>query len=369
MKLVRRSRKGLLFLFIVVLPMILAGIYYAFFAVDRYVSSSQVVVRQAGGDGVSQQMPALALVMGQVNPASREETVYLQQFINSDNMLEILEKRLNWRAHFYKQMSDPLFWLNNAVSKETLLDYYRRLISVNYDEITGLLNIEVQALSPEFAVQVQKIIIEHSEQLVNEISHGMAREQMRFADQELGIARKNYEQQRDRLLEFQSKNKLFDAEASADSRAIIVAELESNLTKERARLTALLAQLSSNSPQVRQQKNLIASLDKQVAIEKGRLVSDPSGGQLNVVAAKYRNLLVDSGISEEAYKLSVTALENARIEASKKIRTLVTVVAPTQPEEAIYPRHYYNLLTMLIALLVIFGIVRFIVASIEDHRD
>lgn len=363
------GRDRALLVWIVLVPMALAIIYYSIFAVERYVSSSQVVVRQASSEGAAQQVPGLALLMGGAGMTSREETVYLSQFIDSDNMLSVLEESLKWRTHYAEQRRDPLYWLDVAVSRERLLDFYRRLVTVHYDEITGLLSVKVEAFSPDFALQIQQIIIEESEKLVNEISHRMAREQMRFAEQELGIARKNYEDQRDRMIRFQSENNLLDAEASAESRSQILADLESTITKERAQLTALLAQLDPGSPQVRQQRNRLAALDKQLAVEKGRLVSAAPDGRLNVVAAQYRNLMLDVGIAEEAYKLSVSALENARIEASKKIRTLVTIVKPTKAEEAVYPNRLYNLFTIFIVLLLVFGIVRFILASIEDHRD
>lgn len=99
------------------------------------------------------------------------------------------------------------------------------------------------------------------------------------------------------------------------------------------------------------------------------LVSAPDGAQLNVVASRFQQLTLDAGIAQETYKTAVAALDNARIEASKKIRTLVTVVSPNNPQIALYPERLYNLTTMFIALLLLYGIARFLIASIEDHRD
>lgn len=365
----KENRNWRLTILVIGIPMLLAVIYYSVFSVKRYVSTSQVVVRQAGTNTASQQVPGLSLLMGGINPTSREETLYLRQFIDSTDMLGVLQKELHWSQHYADQWRDPLYWVNAQATTEDLIDYYRRVVTVHYDEITGLLTVDVEALSPEFAKKVQDVILAESERFVNELTHKMAREQLRFAEEELAIARKGYEDQREALIAFQSKNNLLDAQASAESRAAIIADLESKLTGERAALTGLRSQLSADSPQVRQQHNRIAALEKQLVDERGKLVSPLEGGHLNVIAARYRNLMVDAGIAEEAYKLSVTALENARIETSKKIRSLVTVVQPNMPQEALYPRRIYNLLTLLIALCLIYGITRFIIASIEDHRD
>lgn len=349
--------------------MVLAIVYYAIFAIDRYVSSSQLTVRQAGHDS-STQVPALAYMLGGgINPTSREETLYLREFITSADMFNVLEKDLHWKEHYAGKWRDPFYLGFRDASEEFWLWYYRRMVTAQFDEETGLLLVQVQAFSPEFAQKTLRTILAESERFVNEISHRMAREQVRFAQSELEIARKNYEEQREQLLQFQGKNNLLDAQATAESRAAIIADLEGQLTRERANLKALLSTLDANSPQVRQQRTKISALEQQLNVENKRLVSPPSGDQLNVIAARYRNLTVDTGIAEDAYKYAMTAVENARAEAVKKIRSLVTVVTPNLPELAVYPSRIYNLITIFIALLIFYGIVRFVIATIEDHQD
>ncbi|WP_144639594.1 ABC transporter permease [Bordetella genomosp. 13] len=353
------------------LPMAAAGAYYAFFALDRYVSTAQVVVRQVGERPQSAAASGLAAVLGAggLNSTSREETLYLREFLTSQDMLDVLQKRLNWSEHYADRWSDPLYWLRTDAATEDVLKYYRRVVSAYFDEQTGLLTVEVQGFDPKFAQQVLQVMLAESERFVNEISHRMARDQMDFAQGELAKARKEYERRRDDLVEFQSQSNMLDAEASAKARADVIAELEAALIKERTMLTGLTATLSQDTPQVRQQRVRIRALEQQLAIENKRLVSEKSGDKLNVVASQYRNLTIDTKIAEDAYKYSVTSVENARIEASKKLRSLVTVVSPNMPDKAIYPTPFYNLATLLIALILLYGIARFVMAAIEDHRE
>src|SRR3546814_9238014 len=186
---------------------------------------------------------------------------------------------------------------------------------------------------------------------------------------ELELARKKYEDEKRTMLEFQSRSEHLNAQAAAESRANIIATLEAELTTQRATLNGLLSALNANTPQVRQQKSRIAALEQQLASEKRTLLSSAQGDQLNVVAARYRDLAIDVGIAEEAYKASIVEVENARIEIAKKIRSLVTVVSPNLPQSAIYPERIYNLFTLFIALLLVYGVARFVIATIEDHRD
>ncbi|WP_028694881.1 ABC transporter permease [Pseudomonas cremoricolorata] len=350
------------------IPMILAAIYYFVFAADRYVSYAQVVVRQDSNNAAAQ-APGLAMLLSGTNPVSREETLYLREFIASTEMMMLLENRIHWVEQYSEQHGDMFFWLEKDTPREELLNYYQRMVIPHFDELTGLLRVEVQAFRPELSEQMLKVILEASEQFVNEVSHRIAREQMRFAQIELGTARKLYSERKTALLDFQNDNKVLDGATTATSRATIIAELESQYTKEQAILTQMSYKLNKDAPQVRQQQAKVNSLTNQLAKEKRTLVSSPDGAQLNVVASRYEQLMLDTGMAEESYKTAVAALDNARIEASKKIRTLVTVVSPNTPQLAIYPERWYNLATILLGLLMLYGITRFILASIEDHRD
>lgn len=357
-----------LIIWLIGVPMILALVYYSVFALDRYVSTAQVAVRQVGNNETPQ-MPGLAVMLSGLNPTSREETLYLREFLTSPDMLSVLQQRLDWSTHYAGRWRDPIYWLSNNAQREDLLDYYRRIVSAHFDEQTGLLSVSVQAFDPRFAEEALKIMLGESERFVNELSHRMAREQMAFAQSELAKARTAYEDRREDMLKFQSTNNLLDAEATAKARAEIIAELEANLTKERTTLKGLSSTLNADTPQIRQQRNRINALEQQLASEIQRLVSQKGGDKLNVVASRYRNLTIDAAISEEAYKFAVSSVESARIEASKKLRSLVTVVSPNLPDRAVYPERIYNLITLLLALLLLYGIVRFVIATVEDHRD
>lgn len=357
-----------LFAAIVILPMILAIVYYAIFAMDRYVSSAQVVVRQDGNNQAAQ-MPGIATLLTGTNPVSREETLYLREYITSMDMMILLESRVHWVEKYASQTKDVFFWLDKDAPREDQLAYYQRMVSAHYDELTGLLKVEVQAFTPELSQEMLKVILQASEHFVNEVSHNIAREQMKFAQGELETSRLNYTKRKTQLLNFQNENKVLDGGSTAQSRATIIADLESQYTKEQATLTEMGLKLRTDAPQIRQQRQKVEAITQQLQKEKRLLVSAANGSQLNVIASRYQQLTLDAGIAEESYKTSVAAVDNARIEASKKIRTLVTVVSPNKPQLALYPERWYNLATILLGLLMMYGITRFILASIEDHRD
>lgn len=353
----------------IVIPMLVAIVYYVFFASSRYESHSQVVVRQAESNQQAS-MPGLALLMGNVDPASREYTLYLREHVLSHDMLQHLDREGAWTEHYSGRMNDPLYWLDAESPIEDKLKYYRRTVNATYDDTTGLLTIDVQAFEPEFAKQVLEEILKSSEVFVNDISRGMAHEQLEFARKELVASTTRYEESKDKVLAFQNQHNILDAEATAVSMVSIVSALESQIAMENANLKALMATLAPEAPQIRAQRNKLSALTAQLKDEKSRITSIESlDNSLNVIASEYRKLQVDTAVAEEFYKTSLAVVENAKLEVTKNLRSLVQVVAPNLPEDSAYPRIIYNLITIFIVLSLLFGICRFVIASIEDHRE
>ena len=357
----------------IIIPFLIAAIYLFVFAANRYVSSSQVVVRQQES-GQQAGMPGLAMLVGAVDPVSREDTLYLKEYIVSHDMLAVLESKLNWTAHYSGKWNDPLFYLSSSASSEEKLDFYQRMVTTNYDETTGLLQIDVQAFTSEYAEIVLKEILVQSERFVNEITRSMADEQLSFARRELMASAERYEDKQAELLAFQNEHNLFNAEVTAESMSQIVANLEAEIVKEKARLNGLKTRLAANAPQIRSQENKINALIKQLEAEQRKITSGDFKSaedmlNLNTIAFEYRRLQVDLLVSEEFYKTSLAVVENAKLETIKNIRSLIAVVQPNLPEKAAYPRTIYNLITILIVLLLIYGITQFVLASIRDHRE
>lgn len=367
-----KKRNRLLFLGVVVLPMILAVVYYSLFAQQRYVSTAEITVRltDSTSSPALSDAAGLSLLLGASNPTSREETLFLRQYILSNDMLSILNKELNWLDHYSGNLKDPFYWLAGDASQAEQLDYYRRIVSAYFDIETGLLQVEVQAFEPEYAQQVMQVILQESEKFVNELSLRLTRDQLAFVERELIIARTNYEQKREEMLAFQAENNLLDAQSTIESRGVMIASMEAAIATEKAKLTALRSSLSPSSPQVQQQSRKIQALEQQLVAESQRLIArEGDVNKLNLIAAHFRELSILAKIAEDAYKISLASLENTKIEINKKFRSLAIVVSPNKPDSAIYPTTLYNLAVILIALFILLGIARFVMATIEDHQD
>ncbi|HMY52076.1 MAG TPA: hypothetical protein PK671_03955 [Candidatus Obscuribacter sp.] len=350
----------------IALPMAVVLIYYAFFAADRYVSESVVSVRTAG-ENVNP-IPGLAMLAG-VSPPAREDVLFLQAYIHSLDMLKHLDAKFDLRKAYAKPLLDPIYRLFPRVSQEWFLWYYRNRVEVVFDEKSTLLTIRVDGFTPEFSKLLNAEILAQSERFVNEISHKLAREQMAFADEELKKARDRYQQAKGRMVAYQNKHGLLNPQAQAEATATLSVQIESELARKEAELKALLSYLQEDSHQVVALKNQIAAYKAQLAEERGRVAGGGGNSRLNTLASQFQDLILDAGFAEDAYKLALATVENTRAEATRKLKGVVVIETPTQPETAEYPKRIYNVITLLVALSIVFGITRLVIATLHDHQD
>jgi capsular polysaccharide transport system permease protein len=192
---------------------------------------------------------------------------------------------------------------------------------------------------------------------------------MSFAESELANARARMDEVRQRLLAFQEQHGVLDPMAQAAAITGLTAELQAMQARYEAELKGLQGYLNDDAPQIQTRQAQIAGIREQLQDEKRRGVTDADGMSLNVMAGKYQELVAELGFVSDAYRGALVALETARIESTRKLKSLVLVESPALPESAEYPRRLYTLTALLMGLTLLYGIGRLIVATIEDHLE
>lgn len=354
---------------IIVIPWLLAAFYLYAFAADRYVAESVVMVRQEGsGMTVPSGVDALSTMLGS-SVASREDQYMLEAHILSSDMLRQVDDNLDLRNAYSSPMMDFLFRLDESATQDEFLEYYRDRVEVTVDDTSGLLTIRTQGFTPEIAQAVNEEVVEISERFINESSHRLARDQMSFAESELAKARVRLDEARGNLLDFQEEHGILDPAAQAAANTGLTAELQAMQARYEAELKGMLAYLNEDAPQVAALQAQVEGIRQQLQAERLRGITNTDGVSLNVLAGRYQQLIAELQFVSDAYRGALTALETARIESTRKLKSLVLVESPARPESAEYPRRIYTLTALLMGLTLLYGIGRLIVATIEDHME
>jgi capsular polysaccharide transport system permease protein len=353
---------------LIVIPWLLTGVYLWVFAADRYVAESVVTVRENGEAPIAG-MDALSTLFGASTPATREDELMLEAHILSMDMLRQLDEKLGLREAFSEPRTDPFFRMSRSARKEEFLAYFRRRVEVYVDERSGLIRIRTQGFAPQLAEALNREIIATSERFINESSHRLAREQMQFAEGELRKVRHVLNDARNKLLAFQEKHGVLDPVAQATANTGVTVELQATLARQEAELKSMLNYLNEDAPPVRGLNAQLEGTRAQLEVESRRAMSSGDGTSLNVLAGDYQELFAEVEFAQDSYKLALTAVETARVESNRKLKSLVLVASPAVPESPEYPRRIYTSVALLVGLGMLYGIARLVVATIEDHQQ
>ena len=350
----------------VIYIMIVVIFYYAFIAADRYVSNVSLSVKSTdGGSPIS--LSGIESLVG-VASSSTEDIKLLQEYIKSFDMLQKLDEKINLRSLYEKQKLDLFFRIYSSTSKESYLKYYRDRIHILFDDTTGLLNVAVEGFSPEDARNISAAILEECERFINEISHNIAREQLRFAQGELESAKQKYKDAKNELLAFQNEYGVFDPQSLAKTKAGFITEIELQISKKETELNTMRSYLNDNAPEIAALKAELRAHKEQLEKERRKVASNASQDKLNEVVAQFEALYLNLSFAEDVYKAAITAVETTRIEIGRKAKQVVVIQSPYVPDSAAYPNKMYNIITIFVILTLIFGVVRLVRAIIDEHR-
>lgn len=355
-------------LLLLALPMATGLLYFGVFAADRYVSETRVGLRQSAGD-LGRMTGTAALLAGVATP-TLEDTLYLRDFLHSLALARRLDEKLGLRQHFAEPTRDPLMRLWASQTQEDFLDYFRSRVALSIDDQSSALTIRTEGFDAAYAQRLNAALLEEAERFVNDYSHRIARENLGFAETELARAAERVRKARADLLAFQTRHRLLDPAAQAVAAGTLAAELQAQIARAEAELRSLRAYLQDDAAQVRTLRAQIEGLQAQLAAERLRATGeDRKGERLSALAAEFQALQLQTEVALDAYKGALAAVEAARIESTRKLRSLVVIEPPTLPQSAEYPRRLYNLATLLLACLLTYGVVRLTLATIQEHQD
>ena len=345
---------------------LLAAVYWGLIASDRYVSDAHVVVDRTDLQA-STSMDFATLVTGGRN---NHDLMLLRDHLRSVDMLLKLDAQLKLKAHYSDPKRDPLsrMWFSDA-SQEFFYQHFLSRTSIEIDEQAGILRIRAQAYDAPMAQAIAQGLLREGEAFMNEIAHRLARDQVAFLEQQVAKSGEKALQTRRALLAFQNTSGLISPQAKAETLVAIAGRLEGQISELKARRSAMLGYLSTNSPDVAQLTLQIEALERQMAQEQARLASPKGGSVLNRQIEEFQRLELEAGFAQDVYKTSLVALERGRVEAGRTLKKVSVVQSPTLAEYPLEPRRIYNILVFGLTVLALAGIAHLLAAIVRDHQD
>ncbi|EGQ9575919.1 capsule biosynthesis protein, partial [Vibrio alginolyticus] len=342
-----RNSKQKSYILFVILPTLLAVIYYAFIASGKFVVETRFSVK--GNE--MQQLDLLSGIAGIPSQGGAVTDSYIvQDYIHSLDMVKAISKRLAVKDIFNHPDADWISALGTQTTQVDLLTYWNKLVTASYDPTTTIITLKVRAFSPDDAKKLSEEILHQSEILVNNLSERARNDDLTFAEAEVQRAEKRVTNARALMHDFRVSAQDLDPAQSASAKMMLIGELEVQLAKTKAELNALTSYMDAKAPAVVNLKREVMALTMQIQNEKKAIAGDPdTQSTLSGVFADYEPLLVERTFAEKAYTSALASLEAARVEASRKHRYLATFVEPLLPDEATEPKRLRSIFTVFFA--------------------
>lgn len=351
---------------LVVLPSVLLGLWYALIATDRYVSEARMLVERDRGSGI----PGMDLGILSLGSSQSEIDAWLvKRFIESPAMLAHLDKTLGLRSHYESTDIDLFSRLWTSTSREGFVEYYLDRVDVRVDPDALTFDLLVQGFDPAYAQRLGQAIAAHAEAFVNEVGQSLARQQVEFVQKEVDNAYRRLQKASRELIRFQNEKGLLSPEVENAAVQQVIANLQGELALRRTELKALLAYLSPTAPDVQNLQKRISALERQIEQERAKQVRGAGSTALNDLMFDYKDREMEVQIARDIYEGGLKSLEAAKVDASRKMKHLVMVSAPTLPETSTEPRRLHNWITAVVLLNLAFVIVSLIISTIRDHRE
>ena len=359
----RRSLKLGSFLWVVGIFCI-AVLYFGVMVSDRYVSRADVLVKQA--DQIKM-LPEALSILG-VGGSSHQDVLLIQDYLQSWDLLSTLDQELDLKGHYQSHQADFFSRLSGDASREDFIEYYRKHLTLHLDDLSGVLTIELQTFDPDYSQRVVTLMLKESEQFINRLGHKMALDQLAFVEKEADRAYQRVQTEKNKVLAFQNSHQLLSPESTSSAQVGMINQIEAELVRQQTELKRLKSYMKSTAPQVVAVETSVNALNKQLQQEQGKLTGVDKDA-MNEITASYQEVQARASLAADFYKTSLISLEQARVEAYRKIKHLLVISQPTLADKAEYPRRLYNLATVGVLLCLFYGLVVMGLATLREHQD
>ena len=355
-----------LFLITVILPTIIAIIYFGLITSDVYVSESRFLIRSPEKQAVS---GIGALLQGAGFSRSQDDIYTVHDFMVSRDALQVLNNKLALEKAFSSSSVDVFsrfaaFGVDRNF--ESLYKYYQKRISIDTDSTSAISVLKVSAYTAEDAYRINEMLLEMGEGLINQLNERGRQDMVRFATSEVGIAEKKAKAAALALSGYRNEKSVFDPERQSALQLQLVSKLQDDLIATRTQLDQVRS-ISPANPQIPALQKRIGSLQSEMDAQMARVAG--SGSSLTNKAADYERLALERTFADKQLGTALASLEQARNEAQRKQLYLERIVQPSKPDVAVEPRRLRAIFTTLILGLIAMGVLTILVAGVREHKD
>lgn len=352
----------------VIMPVVAASIYLASFASDQFVSGLRLVVR--GNTERLQGAEALGGTAGLAYLNSNQEMYAVADYIRSPAAVEDVNSTIDLRQVFQTNAADWFSRLQDRASSEELTRYWRKMITVSTEPISGLVSVDVRAFTCEDAVRIATAILRSSEAIVDRMQKGPRGDVVARSEDEVRAARGEASRARDEVARYRTSQATIDPLDTARSVIDNITDLKRHLVAADVELANAKATMGPNAPTVQSLQARREALSGQIAILERRITSTNTTDRTAArLMTDYDKVEIAQTLAERQVALAERMFDQARVEAKRRQVYLDVIEGPTMPQSAQFPRRIQIVFQIAVAALAAWCLVALTILGVRDHAD
>ncbi|MCI4588658.1 hypothetical protein MOK15_00855 [Sphingobium sp. BYY-5] len=354
-----------LFVVAVLIPTIIAAIYFAFSS-DVYMSESRFVVRSPD-KGSNSGLGALFKGGGLSNDANEGYATH-DYVISRDALATLNRDGLVTHAYGNQDVSlfnrfDPFKWKGG---RERLYDYYSNKIEVNHDTVSSITTLRVRAFSPDDAFEINRRLLIQAEALVNKLNTRAREDLINYATNELDDAKGVARRAALALSEYRNREGIVDPEKQATVQLQMISKLQDEMIATKTQLVQLRI-FTPQNPQIPVLQARVEELGREVNQQIGLVAG--SQKSLAASAVQFQRLQLESQLADRELAAAISSLQEARNEARRKRAYVERIVEPNKPDYAGEPRRIRGILSTFVVGLVVWAVLSMLISGVKEHHD
>ena len=333
---------------------------------DRYTSVSEFVVQQAAPLNTSSASVLAGAAAAPQVLTSLVDGQYLQVYLASSEVKNrLFPKPISLENKYQKSIPDLFTGINKGSSAPAQLAFYRELLQVSPQPLSGSVIVKTVGFDPEQAFDFNKALLVQSRRFVNEVNQSINADQNLFAQKEVALAEKNLKKASQALEVFQEKFGQLSVESEQAATSSFISGLESRLVDLKVEEASLRRQYRDpNAPEVSFIADQVNELEKQIRTERQKSVSE-NGSDLNSLAIKETSLRANVEFATESLQSARIAADNSRRESTRQLKFLVMLSQPQQPVSPDQNWRWQAFLGSIGIIVVAWGVGGFIAAAMK----
>lgn len=357
------------FIVFVLIPSVMAMIYYGFLVSKQYTTEVRMIVRTIGVSekfDTSEDRAGRSIIGGD---SLTQDSYIVASYLKSVEMVETLQKEIGLRQLFSKHDIDFISRLSGNASIEALHSYWISHIDTYVDGPSGIIIFRVRAFSPQDSLTIMNAAMVAANNMIDKISQRAESDLIARAEADLAKSLAQYQDALNALRSYQNQTGVLDPISKAQLISAVISKLIEKKLGFVVELDALKAANANNSARARQLSRTINALDQQIKQRQDSLAGRPINGfQLSENLTEFAKLETRRVVAKAIYEATVRNLDTARSAALKRTTFISVFSNASLPQESRYPARLSAWIIFCVGMFTLWVSATLIWMSIQDHR-